>query len=65
MNSRFCRITSDGAGYHKPSTTSVTLDEARAASVLKLLDVLDESDDVQNIYANFDIPDAVMQKLSA
>jgi transcriptional/translational regulatory protein YebC/TACO1 len=33
--------------------------------VLKLLDVLDESDDVQNIYANFDIPDAVMQKLSA
>ena len=34
-------------------------------SVLKLLDVLDESDDVQNVYANFDIPDAVMQKLSA
>ena len=46
-------------------TTSVTLDEERAASVLKLIDVLDESDDVQNVYANFDIPDAVMQKLSA
>jgi YebC/PmpR family DNA-binding regulatory protein len=46
-------------------TTSVTLDEDRAASLLKLLDVLDESDDVQNVYANFDIPDAVMQKLSA
>ncbi len=46
-------------------TTSVTLDEARAAAVLKLLDVLDESDDVQSVYANFDIPDAVMQKLSA
>jgi YebC/PmpR family DNA-binding regulatory protein len=46
-------------------TTTVTLDEERAASVLKLLDVLDESDDVQNVYANFDIPDAVMQKLSA
>lgn len=46
-------------------TTSVTLDEERAASVLKLLDVLDESDDVQNVYANFDIPEAVMQKLSA
>ena len=46
-------------------TTSVTLDEDRAASVLKLLDVLDDSDDVQNVYANFDIPDAVMQKLSA
>ncbi len=46
-------------------TTSVTLDEDRAASVLKLLDALDDSDDVQNIYANYDIPDAVMQKLSA
>ena len=46
-------------------TTSVTLDEERAGSVLKLIDVLDDSDDVQNVYANFDIPDAVMQKLSA
>jgi len=46
-------------------TTSVTLDEDRAAGVLKLLDALEENDDVQNVYANFDIPDAVMQKLSA
>ncbi len=46
-------------------TTLVTLDEDRAASLLKLLDALDENDDVQNVYANFDIPDAVMQKLSA
>lgn len=43
----------------------MTLDEARAAALLKLLEVLDESEDVQNVYANFDIPDAVMQKLSA
>ena len=33
--------------------------------MLKLLDALDENDDVQNVYANFDIPEAVMQKLSA
>ncbi len=46
-------------------TTEVTLDEERAAPVLKLMDVLDDSDDVQNVYANFDIPEAVMQKLSA
>ena len=46
-------------------TTTVTLDEDRAAALLKLLDVLDENDDVQNVYANFDIPEAVMQKLSA
>ena len=45
-------------------TTLVTLDEDRAAGVLKLLDALDENDDVQNVYANFDIPEAVMQKLS-
>jgi transcriptional/translational regulatory protein YebC/TACO1 len=30
-----------------------------------LLDVLEDNDDVQNVYANFDIPEAVMQKLSA
>jgi YebC/PmpR family DNA-binding regulatory protein len=45
--------------------TSVSLDEDRAASLLKLLDALEDSDDVQNVYANFDIPDAVMRKLSA
>ncbi len=45
--------------------TLVTLDEETAASVLKLIDALEESDDVQNVYANFDIPDAVMRKLSA
>jgi YebC/PmpR family DNA-binding regulatory protein len=46
-------------------TTSVTLDEERARAVLKLLDALEESDDVQNVYANFDIPESVMQTLSA
>jgi YebC/PmpR family DNA-binding regulatory protein len=45
--------------------TLVTLDEEKAASVLKLLDALEESDDVQNVYANFDIPETVMRKLSA
>jgi len=46
-------------------TTTVTLDEDRAASLLKLVDALDDNDDVQNVYANFDIPDEVLQKLSA
>ncbi len=46
-------------------TMFVTLDEEKAAGLLKLIDVLDDNDDVQNVYANFDIPDAVMQKLSA
>jgi YebC/PmpR family DNA-binding regulatory protein len=46
-------------------TTLITLDEDRAASILKLIDALEDSDDVQNVFANFDIPDSVMQRLSA
>jgi len=48
----------------RPNLT-VTLDEAKAAAVLKLLDVLEDDDDVQSVYANFEIPDDIMQKLSA
>lgn len=48
----------------RPAST-VTLDEERAAAVLKLLDALDENDDVQNVYANADIPDEVARRLSA
>jgi YebC/PmpR family DNA-binding regulatory protein len=46
-------------------TTTVTLDEERATAILKLLDVLEDNDDVQAVTANFDIPEAVMQKVSA
>ena len=45
--------------------TLVTLDEERAAGLLKLVDALEDNDDVQNVYANFDIPDSVMARLSA
>ena len=48
----------------RPSTT-VTLDEASAAAVLKLLDALEDNDDVQNVYANFDLPETVLHSLSA
>jgi transcriptional/translational regulatory protein YebC/TACO1 len=37
----------------------------RAASVMKLLDVLEDNDDVQNVWANFEVDEAVMAKLSA
>ena len=33
--------------------------------MLKLIEALDDSDDVQNVYANFEISDALMQKMSA
>ena len=44
---------------------SVTLDEERAQAVLKLLDVLEDDEDVQNVYANFDLPEEILGKLSA
>jgi YebC/PmpR family DNA-binding regulatory protein len=54
----------EGAKLDWRPTTSTPLDEEAARSVLKLIDALEESDDVQNVYANFEIPDAVMQALA-
>ncbi|MEC7123733.1 MAG: YebC/PmpR family DNA-binding transcriptional regulator [Pseudomonadota bacterium] len=48
----------------KPQNT-IALDEDKAATLLKLLDVLDDSDDVQSVSANFEISDDVMAKLTA
>jgi len=63
----------DGAGISFTSadltmlpSTSVPLDDAAAAkSVLRVLEALEENDDVQNVYANFDIPDDVLQAVGA
>ena len=42
-------------------TQSVPIEsENDARKVLRLIDLLDEHDDVQNVWANFDIPDSVM-----
>ena len=41
------------------------IDEDKASTLLKLLDALDEDDDVQNVYSNEDIDEAVMERLSA
>ena len=45
-----------------PNST-VTVGEAKAEQVLKLMDALEDHEDVQNVYANFDIPDEVAAKL--
>jgi YebC/PmpR family DNA-binding regulatory protein len=47
----------------KPQTTT-QLDEDKAAAMLKLIGILDEDDDVQEVYANYEIPDVVMAKLA-
>jgi YebC/PmpR family DNA-binding regulatory protein len=41
-------------------SVSVDLDEEAARKVFRLLEALEESDDVQNVYANFDVSDEVM-----
>lgn len=48
----------------KPQS-NVMLDEEKAQSVMKLLGNLEEDDDVQNVYSNFEVSDEVMAKLTA
>ncbi|MGO4447651.1 YebC/PmpR family DNA-binding transcriptional regulator [Phyllobacterium sp. TAF24] len=48
----------------KPQT-SAPVDEEKAQSVLRLIATLDDDDDVQNVYANFEVSDEVLAKLSA
>jgi YebC/PmpR family DNA-binding regulatory protein len=44
---------------------TVPVSEADAAKVLKLIETLEDYDDVKNVYANFDIPEQVLAKLNA
>ncbi|HJM51799.1 MAG TPA: YebC/PmpR family DNA-binding transcriptional regulator [Alphaproteobacteria bacterium] len=48
----------------KPQTT-VSLDENTATTLFKLLEALDDSDDVQRVASNFEVSDEIMEKLSA
>lgn len=47
-----------------PSMT-VPLDEDGAKTLFRLLEALEDSDDVQNVYANFDVSDEIMEKVSS
>ena len=44
---------------------AVKLEAAKAEQMLKLMEKLEDNDDVQNVYANFDIDASIMEKLSA
>jgi len=48
----------------KPKNT-VPVDEERAQSLMKLVATLEDDDDVQNVYANFEVDDATLARLSA
>jgi len=47
-----------------PKTTIQIEDEAAARKLLRLMDALDENDDVQDVYANFDIPEGILQAVA-
>jgi len=62
-----------GAGYPatsaeismEPTTKVEITDEKAARQVLGFVERLEELEDVQNVYANFDLPDALMEQLEA
>ena len=47
-----------------PKTTVEIEDEATARKVLRLMDALDDNDDVQDVFANFDIPERVLEAVA-
>ena len=58
-------IDYDSAEANFVPTMQVELDEDGARKIFKLIDALEDSDDVQNVFANFDVSDEVMEKVDA
>jgi YebC/PmpR family DNA-binding regulatory protein len=48
----------------KPQNT-IAIDDEKGEKLLRLIETLNEHDDVQNVYANFEVSDALVQKMSA
>jgi transcriptional/translational regulatory protein YebC/TACO1 len=59
------KIPTDSAELTRIAVNTVDLDGDSARSVLKLIEELEDNDDVQNVMANFNIPDELMAELSA
>ena len=47
-----------------PKTTVELADESAARKLIRLMDALEENDDVQDVYANFDIPEGVLEAVA-
>jgi YebC/PmpR family DNA-binding regulatory protein len=59
-------LPTDSAELMMVPTNTVPLDtEADARKVLRLVDLLEDHDDVQHVYANFDIPDSILELVEA
>ena len=57
------RVRRPDDGAAEPSRRSTTGETAKR--VLDLIDALDDHDDVQDVYANFDIPDEILEAVDA
>jgi YebC/PmpR family DNA-binding regulatory protein len=58
-------IEPDNAELGKFADTLVPLEGSKAASMLKMMDALEDNDDVQNVWANFDISDKEIEAAAA
>ena len=67
------RVAIEAAGFHVesaelsmlPKTTVTIEDEATAKKVVHLIEALEDNDDVQDVYANFDIPEHVLEAVAS
>lgn len=57
------KVTPASAEIAKVAETTVNLDLDNASKLVKLVDALDELDDTQHVYSNFDVSDDIMEKL--
>ncbi|HEY3688368.1 MAG TPA: YebC/PmpR family DNA-binding transcriptional regulator [Streptosporangiaceae bacterium] len=62
---RAAKIEYDSAEANFLPTMNVPLDEDNAKKVFRLLDILDDQDDVQNVYSNADVSDEILEKIEA
>ena len=55
----------ESAGLAWKPTSTVPIDEDKASTLFKMIEALEDSDDVQNVSTNFDVADDIIEKLSA
>lgn len=52
------------AGLTMIPANQVSLEQAKAEQMLRMMEKLEDNDDIQKVYANFDIPDEIMEKIN-
>jgi transcriptional/translational regulatory protein YebC/TACO1 len=48
-----------------PKTTVAVTDETVAKKIVRLVETLEDNDDVQDVYANFDIPEEILERVAS